>query len=281
MENFELIEKYASGRLEGMEKEAFEQQLKADAALQKEVELQQQIIQGVKQARILQLKSMLSQVPVGGSIVHSGLTAGNIVTAAVALTVIVSGTLFYFKPWEDQQAPATLTKEITAPVEEKVTEVKPEINSSKEKTETITPTPEPTREPAKITKTSPAVKTNPGKPKIDVLDPSEDLTQSQSDGKSAEANQSGVIASRIAVETESATEKYSFHYQFNQGKLILYGSFDKGLYEILEVHGENHSLFLYYKDNYYLLNEKAVNITPLSSIKDQQLIKLLKEYRSK
>ncbi|MBS1508611.1 MAG: hypothetical protein JSS79_18390 [Bacteroidetes bacterium] len=281
MENFELIEKYASGRLEGMEKEAFEQQLKADAALRKEVELQQQIIQGVKQARILQLKSMLSQVPVGGSVIQSGITAGNIITGAVAVTALVTVSLIYFKPWEEQPAPATIAKEITAPIDEKVAEVKPEVNSSKEKTEAITPTPEPTKEPAKITKTTPIEKSNPGKPKIEVLDPSEDLTQSQSDGKSTVANQSAVMTSHIAVETESSNEKYSFHYQFNKGKLVLYGSFDKGLYEILEVHGENHSLFLYYKESYYLLNEKAMNITPLTAIKDQQLIKLLKEYRSK
>jgi hypothetical protein len=281
MENFELIEKYASGRLEGMEKEAFEQQMKADSALQQEVELQQQIIQGVKQARILQLKSMLSQVPVGGSVLQAGMTAGNIVTVAVTVTVIVSGSLFYFKPWEDKATPVEITKEITAPVDDKVIDIKPEPNSSKQKDEVITSTPETTKEPVKISSTKPTVKTNPVKPKIEVLDPSEELTQSQSEGASAEANQGAVVTSHIAVETESSNEKYSFHYQFNKGKLILYGAFDKGLYEILEVHGENHSLFLFYKENYYLLNEKAATITPLTAIKDHQLIKLLKEYRSK
>jgi hypothetical protein len=61
--------------------------------------------------------------------------------------------------------------------------------------------------------------------------------------------------------------------------LILYGKFDNGLYEIIEVNGSAHSMFLYYKDYFYLLDEKQIAITPLAPINDLQLIKKLKEYR--
>jgi hypothetical protein len=88
-----------------------------------------------------------------------------------------------------------------------------------------------------------------------------------------------VSDSRIEVENINNDKQYAFHYQFNLGKLILYGKFDKGLYEIIEVNGSAHSVFLFYKDNYYLLNEKETTITPLTPIHDGQLIKKLREYR--
>jgi hypothetical protein len=61
--------------------------------------------------------------------------------------------------------------------------------------------------------------------------------------------------------------------------LVLYGKFDKGLYEIIEINGSSHSIFLFYKENYYLLDEKETTITPLTPIRDSQLVKKLKEYR--
>jgi hypothetical protein len=61
---------------------------------------------------------------------------------------------------------------------------------------------------------------------------------------------------------------------------MLYGSFDKGLYEVIEVNGNAHSMFLYYKDVYYQLNERSKRITPLAPIKDTELVSKLKQFRS-
>src|SRR5260221_3487807 len=109
MENFELIEKYAAGQLEGSEKDAFESQLQTDTSLQSDVALQKQIIEGVKRARISELKAMLNHVPVTGAM-QSGSSAGQIITGAVTVGAIVTSVLFYYKPWH---------KEIVAPVIEK------------------------------------------------------------------------------------------------------------------------------------------------------------------
>ncbi len=62
---------------------------------------------------------------------------------------------------------------------------------------------------------------------------------------------------------------------------MLYGPFDKSLYEILEIHGDSHAVFLWYKDNYYKLDEQQHNITRLEPITDATLVKKLKEYRGK
>ena len=96
---------------------------------------------------------------------------------------------------------------------------------------------------------------------------------------SREITRASITTSQIVVDVDSSVKKYAFHYQFSNGKLILYGSFDKALFEILEINGEKHSVFMFYKDNYYRLNEKDTHITLLESIQDKELVAKLKEFR--
>ncbi|WHZ08951.1 MAG: hypothetical protein OJF59_002705 [Cytophagales bacterium] len=279
MENFELIEKYISGQLTEVEKQNFEHQLTVDPSLKSDLALQEQIIAGIKKARASELKALLNQVPVGGGI-SSGISIGKIVAVAIASTAVVTGSYFYFKPNDNQPATKNTTKQEkpviadknvlpTKPVAEDKEEVKEKVNVVETKK---LPSPAPAGK-----KTVP-VNTNP---KIDVIDPSAELSSSNTQTTEIHtADKNEKTISRIAVEVDALNKKYSFHYQFQDSKLILYGSFDKGLYEILEIHGDAHSVFLYYKDSYYLLNEKRSVITPLTAIKDAQLISQLKAYRS-
>jgi len=85
----------------------------------------------------------------------------------------------------------------------------------------------------------------------------------------------------IQVERDSQNKTYSFHYQFSNKKLFLFGPFDEALYEILEIHGDNHALFLYFKENFYLLNDANAEITELTPIRDRPLIQKLKEFRNR
>jgi hypothetical protein len=87
-------------------------------------------------------------------------------------------------------------------------------------------------------------------------------------------------APSIAVDVDRDNRKYSFNYQFKDGKLVLYGPFERNLYEILEFFSdEKRTVFLYYKNNYYLLKEDNENVKELTVINDPALIKKLKEYR--
>lgn len=60
---------------------------------------------------------------------------------------------------------------------------------------------------------------------------------------------------------------------------MLFGDFDRALYEVLEINGDNHALFLFYKDAYYLLDENQHKVTKLEAIRDSALIAKLREYR--
>jgi hypothetical protein len=275
MENLELIEKYVTGKLQGPEKDAFELQLQTDTSLQSDVTLQREIIAGIKSARIAGLKAMLNQVPVGG-VMQSGISVVKVITGAVTAGAIFTGSLFYFKPWQKESVSPVVENELPVRKNPKTEATPADPKEDKPSSATSKPNMEVKK------KSTPLKKQNAVHPKIDVIDPTDELTKEASHEQEKLAkHQSVIVTSRIGIDVNSSSSKYSFHYQFNQGKLTLYGIFDNGLYEILEVNGDTHSLFLYYKENYYLLNEKQSAITPLTAIKDLELVKRLKEYRGR
>jgi hypothetical protein len=120
------------------------------------------------------------------------------------------------------------------------------------------------------------------KPTLQVSDPSAELESNETKEESnTEANRlANISATNVDVEIDSSNKKYDFHYQFASNKLMLYGSFDKSLYELIEINGENAALFLFYKEQYFLLDQKQEKIVALKAIKDAGLIKKLKEYRN-
>jgi hypothetical protein len=282
MSNIELIDDYLMNRLSGEEKVAFEKQLETDSSLQSEVALQKAIVEGIKSARAAQLKEMLNNVPVGSAAV----TTGKIIAGVAAVGAIAIAAYFYTK--SDEKTAATEDVAVVTEVPKaKLTETKAEVPATKKET-VASPASEPTanviskekRVPKTVDKPVTAAST-PAKPSIQATDPSEEMGgNATADAPKSEGTKSLISTSRITVETDASDTRYSFHYQFRDGKLILFGKFDKGLYEILEINGDTHSMFLYYKDGYYLLDEHQKKVTALEPIKDAALIRKLKEYRN-
>ncbi|CAN5316213.1 hypothetical protein BH09BAC3_BH09BAC3_11520 [soil metagenome] len=281
MSNFELIDDYLGNRLNEADRKAFEQQVQGDPSLKSEVDFQRQIIESVKQARVTELKAMLSNVPVGGSMWSGTKLAASIVSAGLVSTVL------YFYLNGD---PATVVMEDNQPKEEVVipadaTTLKEEPIGSMPVVKDSTQAEDQTV----VIDKKKSIKTNQvpspvHKPDLDLVDPSIDLADSGK-GKIDPAintkTEGDISVSKMDVITGLTDKKHNFHYQFSEGKLKLYGPFDRSLYEILEIHGVTHAVFLFYKENYYLMNEDQTEITPLQLIKDAQLLKKLKEYRGR
>jgi hypothetical protein len=294
----ELLDRYIANGLKGEEKAAFEQLLNADPELKREYTLQQNIAEGIRQARRVQLKTMLSNIPVpaptGGEAVLAKTLAGLLVAGAIG-----AGVYLYLKPGKDttaaqQETPSTEVKpesvisSDTAPATETPAIAQPEQHETAtapaptEQAPTVT-----TTKPARPKDTAAAAAQEPtmAKPNVTVFDPSEEggntgahddgsLRESSSEPKSSKAE--------IEVRTDSNNKKYTFHYQFKEGKLYLYGSFEKNLYEIMEFFSDNkRTVFLFYKESYYLLNEESDKIRPLTPINDPVLLKKLTDYRGK
>lgn len=278
MSQFELVEDYLTNRLDDGARSAFEEQMNTDPQLKAEVNLQQGIIEGVKSARAAELKAMLNNVPVGG--------VSSAITAKVAIATIsagILGTILYFGL---QSTPAT---DQLTPIDEITTEqpLTP-VEQPREQAETITESIEEPKVEQEKKQSAPSEAINPKKevkanpPQIDVVDLTEDVNDNREETTPpTPTNKPMLSASTVEVELDDSNKNYSFHYQFKDSRLALYGPFDSSLYEIIELNGAVHSIFLYYKDSYYHLDEREHQIVPLIMIRDTTLLKMLEEYRKK
>lgn len=284
MSNFELIDDYLTNRLSEQDKKSFEQHMNSDPALKADVELQKEIIQGLKSARVAELKAMLNKVPVASPAFH--VSPMRIAAGLIGTAVVAAGLYFYFDKNDsvnpDQQS--TLQVESIKPAEK----TNPEITADNGVDEIINPIDKKDKKgvdtESKNEKNQIETTKEDRKPAIDLLDPTDELTVNQTNivaEKPAVTNSSSISIAKIEVAVNSSEKKFKSHYQFTDGNLILYGDFDNDLYEIIEVNTQTaRSLFLYYKSYYYLLDEKKKEVTALKEITDPVLIQKLKAFRA-
>lgn len=271
MTNFDKIDDYLTNRLSAEERSSFEQALAGDPALREELALQEKIIKTVQQARAAQLKQMLQQVPVPSS----GWSAGQVAAGVITIAAISTGIYFYFQ--DDETAiPDSRSPEMTIQPEPSPAPAKP--GTQRDATPPATPA-----EKNSVPDTKSQPKVSPvQKPDIQVVDPSAEFTETKEpQSTQAPAAHSELTVSKIEVVTQPGDKKYTFHYQFVEGKLHLFGPFDRNLYEILEINGDSHAVFLFYRENYYLLDESQAALTPLAPIRDGKLLQKLRDYRSR
>lgn len=289
MSNTDLINAYFGNEMSDMERQEFEARLQNDPELKREFNFEKEIVDAIKEARRVELKSMLDKVPVGGG-ASSTVTTGKVLTA-LAVTVLVGLGIYLVWP-EDQQPVEQKQITLTEPAEDAEIVIEPEVEETEPVKEEVKEetTPETTTEPQpeEVITEEKAVTSEPVtvKPEINRPDIAPTFETSEEMTDSLEAPGSNMASSNyedhasLDVEIDNTNKNFSFHYQFKSGKLFLYGSFDKGLYEILEINSRGEkTLFLYYKDKFYPLNTNQVKIVPLDPVKDSSLIEKLKKAR--
>lgn len=286
MSNIDLIDNYLAGRMTDAERTAFEQQLAADPELKREYNFNKDVISSIQETRKAELKAMLNNIPVGGTastFSTSAKVAG--VLAAAAITV----GAFYFigkkdaseaeqKPLKEQPVQEIEETEQPNDISQQDTPESMEQKSEEaveKQQETLTPAAEPKE-------TTPAEIQTPNlvdgfENEHEATDVTEPEVYTDSQNFTAET----LFDSNIEVITDESKKRYQFHYQMKDEKLYLYGSFDKGLYEILEFNNaQGKTIILYYKENYYHINPDQHAMTPLNAIKDQGLINKLNNLRN-
>ncbi len=296
--DFELLDDYITNRLSEQDRPAFEQKLQADPDLQNEFMLQKRLVKGVKDARVAELKSMLDNIPVSATGPEKTL-ASKIALGTALSFLIATAAYWYFNQDKIQiahpEAPAeelTIREKPVTPKSEPKTEVESEtaetqiVETDKNQTSAGTEHSKPTQAKKPAPLSAPLEKTSEDRsqvkePVLDVFDPANEENQNEAAVKKENQQVFSPNNSSLIVETDTENRRYTFHYQFKDGKLFLYGPFQKNLYEIMEFFSdEKRTVFLYYKDNYYLLEERDYKIKPLTTITDSSLLKKLKEYRS-
>ena len=288
--DFDMLDEYAGNRLNPQDRAAFEKQLESDAELKNELSLQREIIEGVRTARKAELKKMLNDIPVS-SIPTEGMSLGlKIGLWVVAAGLVTSSLYFYFNREDNTIAQPPVTNEIREESTENDVVAEPDATESVQGDQPAQEQPaqlQPKTAQKQADDTSAPKASTPEKVEeqqavepstLDVFDPSQDAENAEQ-VTAEEIGPKISTKSSIAVVTE-VDKRYNFHYQFRDNKLFLYGSFEKNFYEIMEFFSNNkRTMFLYYKDNYYLLNDADDKVKPLAPINDAALLKKLRDYR--
>ncbi|ELR68059.1 hypothetical protein C900_01195 [Fulvivirga imtechensis AK7] len=268
----------------------FEARLKNDPELKSEFNFQKEIVDAIKDTRRAELKAMLDKVPVGGS--SGGSTSLGKVMSTLVIAGLIGAGIYYLWPVEEEQIEPTENITMVEPAEEPAeeateTEVTEEETPIIEKEGGATKTVEKPRPDIKSTKDEKdeVAEITPARPEINkpnvapTFETAEDADSLEAPGSNLASTGYGDHAA-LDVEIDNTNRNFSFHYQFKSGKLFLYGSFDKGLYEILEINSRGEkTLFLYYKDKFYPLNRNQVKIVPLDPVKEPTLMEKLRKAR--
>jgi hypothetical protein len=293
--DLELLDDYISNRLNAQERSAFEQKLEGDPELKSEFQLQNKIADGIRQARAAELKAMLGAIPTTGLPTggEGQLSIPAKIGMWVAATAVVgTGIYFYLTSHETAEQPKN-NETVQAP---EVT--KPEdsaVQAQPADSETVATAPEDKRpvteesakpavkkaDSAKTKKTDSSQVEPSGKPSINAFDPSEE-TDEQGINQADVENIGKASAADMPVVYDNTNKKYKFHYQIKDGKLTLYGPFEKNLYELMAFYsGTKVTRFLYHENKYYLLSDENDKIKILTPINDPKLIDKLNKSRQK
>lgn len=276
--DIEQLDDFLTNRLSAEDRAAFEQKLAADPELMQEFRIQSQVIEGLKEVRRMELKQLLKNTPVPPAIDSSVTLFTRWLPWVGAAVVVVMVGYFWFST-KEEPVPTSSVEQIIHPGEPAA---QPE-NSSRESS---APAEVETEKEGSKPVVKSTQKTEPTSPnvKVEVYDPTlEEQTETTQPAleEVISATSESVTRSALAVEVIEH-KKYSNHYQFKDGKLILYGSFEKDLYEILEFISEDkRSAFLYYKTAYYGLDLSQREPVKLNPINDVALLKKLKAYRER
>ena len=281
--DLELLDNYVGNRMSVDEKAAFEKQLDVDTELKQEFQLQERIVESLRQSRVAELKNMLNNVPASALQGSSTTALIKAIIGAVATGVIATGLYFYFKPEPSKpQAPLAEEAKIESPEPVKAEETQPQPE---------TRTPSTPVEEKKVEKAQPKKITKKDKPAENVAKPALEVFQPETEGDSQSTNlntekvtpEKVSHSGSISLGIDKSNKKYQFHYQFKDDSLLLFGPFEKNVYEIMEFFSDDNkrTIFLFYKDHYYFLKEEADKVKPLKAISDPALIKRLRDSRKK
>jgi hypothetical protein len=294
--DFELLDDYLANKLSGDEKVAFERRMEGDPELKQEFTVQQNIVEGIKRARLAELKGMLQNTPVPAPGFGETMFA-KVGAVAVVAGLIVAGVWFFTKDNHEEvvQEPAPIAEKAPDTVQPESNPEEPKIDTAEAavEAEQATTTKDEKVVPKSAKKTKAATESvQPVKPAP--VDPTEEELAESSPAVSAEqptvdqikeAPVRESVNSSLAIKAISDNKKLTFHYQFQDGDLMLYGPVfkDAGAYEILEffLGKKDTTVYLYHNNKYYLLDRASTEATKLKPVEDAALIRALDDRRKK
>lgn len=284
------IESYLRQEMTDLERAGFERRMHEDAGLYEEVKKQDVLISAIRRERMLELKSGLQGIQISlwsaTAMEYARIAA---ISAGIGLASL-GGYLYLQK----QDKPLQLPKS------EYSVQKLPELKS--EKTETVdtklsTSVPElpevQSDKPAGGLKSSPGPNSKVSETAATKVSPETELEE-PAFKTVLPATPEGISLPEDGISHKTAPESMQpevvikrdnrdkFHYQFMDGKLVLYADFNEKLYEVLELnqHGQK-QLYLSYDGKFYALNPEVSEITPMTQVTNKDLLQILAVYQKR
>jgi hypothetical protein len=295
------IEAYLRQEMTDLERSGFERRMHEDPELHEEVKEQEALISAVRQERMLELKSGLQGVGISlwsASMMEMAKVA--IIAAGIGLAGL--GAYIYYPQHNSSGESTQATSQIKPGMEQEIlVDATTNFNEKSEATSSISSTASVENEP-KVPE--PAPKTSYQKSEQGnsghAVAAGEAATSSEQELKEPEfKNTQPSTPSDIALPEDGISNKTlpesmqpevvikrdnrdKFHYQFAEGKLVLYADFNEKLYEVLELnqYGQR-QLYLAYDGRFFFLNPSASGISPLMEVKDKNLNQILQTYQKR
>lgn len=289
----EQIEAYLNGQLPEVEQLAFKDKLQKDPLLKQEVEFQEDIMNALQQYRKVQLKSRLQNIEVA-PVNNTGFLRLRWGAIAAGIVVVATSGLYFYK----QATAPTLLEPVTIeiPASPKLTQPGPDSQATpaqqaekqlplarqtmpeidKKKAEAVKPAPKPDR--SAVAEEMPAIDRNfeQAVQPDNGLNINKEIEMTIPDGQIA-SGAAAALATTVDVKLMESKE-YSYHYQYYNNKLFLYGNFNNKPYKLLEINSmESRSLYMYHDSAFYLLENNKLEPTPLVEITNKELKEELKQ----
>lgn len=305
----EQADAYLVGGLSGEEQAQFEALVASDPLLKAEFELQRDMVEGIRDARRVQLKNRLQQIPADALYQGAGLSSSMRWILGLSIgSVMLAGLVFYTSQTNEEisagsiialsQDSAKLLEEAEAKadaISQKIIEAEKAQEEVVAK-ETVIPKnleslelkhdPEGDGKAAKKINKNKASGVGVAPSMVAPADPMgfaepNIIEKSDAQGDAPAKMDVGSSTGLSSVPEVAIKEdgKHKFHYQYTGGKVFLYGEFDK-VYELLEFNSKaGRSVVLYYNDSFYELMPSGSQILALKAIGDKVRIAELSAYR--
>ena len=294
-----IVQSYFDNEMSIEERLDFEQLIGQDPQLKQEFDLQKEVIEGIREYRRHEIKAHLSTVAVGGIVWTNPLRwavggGSTLIAAVVGYFIMVPATPESYSEVDFGSGVVLEMSEMrhvpNRPEAIDVSEAK--LVVAQPITETSQPTPElvvETQPNVTATQANPKPQTEPApmvaQPTITLPQMASNEMESPAETMNPEAVPGANFMERSTPEEKVELElkddrKYTFHYQFFNNKLFLFGDFEGKIYEIIEFNSmEGRDFYLYFRDNFYPIQQGQQEITKLEKLEDSGLVERLKRYR--
>lgn len=283
----EFFDRYLKGKLSESEKEAFEEKVRQDPLLTSEIRFQKELFSALGETRKAALKTRLDQIPVNNT-GWFGMQAGRLAAVVSTVLVVATCSYFYFSHTEDTSEKHFIDIDpdyaVTDNMKSNLPVPAPTFGNhqhqesdeaassfSAEVPEGNKGVPEGTQSVDQEKSFIPEIT----RPDLTTSFAEDTQTVNYQDFEAPEGRIAGNAAYEdVHIDIESTFHhQYSFHYQFIDNKLYLYGDFEDIPYKIIALNSEkNKRLFLEYHGNFYAISNEQKEVAPLNPIEDSVVL---------